>query len=330
MGLDLRPKVYTVCMAEGIQTVDEESRREELKRVVSDYSFLFYANKDLDWDTSAFIRRSFTDEKAHIGYLSLFSPSLRKIYTKDKKMRQLVSGIILNSYLHQDAKVNKSEDRSVESATRQVNERIQLVQPDELRRIFDQLILFMLVTLCEDVKKHQTVLGVLVSKVDLRKVPKQILEKLAPVISEVEGSIELGRGYTLCNASEPRMENAIKNGTTMLVNDGLLVKFDGRITALCIKTFTTKQGYTFMAGCWYTLQGGENRGRLLSMFRGGARRVENFNGKWAYVRGIDKHNDRDGEFLSRAQSHAAGLPKKVTDAEAHIANGKIDIEAQNN
>lgn len=91
--------------------------------------------------------------------------------------------------------------------------------------------------------------------------------------------------YELCSLSESRLFHAIKEGKVMVINNALLLKFHGRMSALCVQDFVAPDGSEFKAGRWYSPFGDDFRDNLKHLYKKGhvRRQLENFK-DWADVR----------------------------------------------
>lgn len=113
-------------------------------------------------------------------------------------------------------------------------------------------------------------------------------------------------GWFLCSSSEQRLRASVQNGAVVYVNPGLLVKFMGRLTALCIDSFSTQNG-TFVAGNWYSPVG-ETRTVLETSFDNGFVKPEVKTGEWSLMRSL-KDARASEDVLDSSRSEVDLLPE---------------------
>lgn len=92
--------------------------------------------------------------------------------------------------------------------------------------------------------------------------------------------------WHLCDTSEVRYQDAIQKGLLLPIADGsLVVKFEGKLTALCLRSCATDEGHVFVEGNWYTPVSVALMDVLESQFdSGGPVGSEPLSGKWVLMR----------------------------------------------
>jgi len=110
--------------------------------------------------------------------------------------------------------------------------------------------------------------------------------------------------WDLCPDAEEYLSRSIDKGAAIIVDDFLVVKFIGQLTALCIKERTMK-GVHFKAGTWYAARG-EVRDHLRADFDAGKRRVSYAKSEWTDLRKIDPSYGyvTEESLLSEAREYA--------------------------
>ena len=96
-------------------------------------------------------------------------------------------------------------------------------------------------------------------------------------------------GWFLCGAAEERLQRAMESGAVIVVNEFLLMKFIGKLSALCVKDMnmgTTK----FKKGFWYAPLDTELREQVRNDFDAGHKKVTYKSGKWVQIRKIEGSN----------------------------------------
>lgn len=120
--------------------------------------------------------------------------------------------------------------------------------------------------------------------------------------------------WMLCSDSEARLTNSLRHTTVAAVGSGLLVKFEGRLTALCYETFTTESS-TFYRGNWYSPVSSHLREGLVEAHDAGIMRPEIRDGEWLLVRGSDSRYKR---LIGDANDAAQNMPERLP----RIVNGQ--------
>lgn len=130
--------------------------------------------------------------------------------------------------------------------------------------------------------------------------------------------------YVACSEAEPRLEVAFKTRKTMVLGDGnLLMKFFGRPIALCLNTFTTENGVTFVAGNWYSPLG-ETRKEIKADYDRGIQRRVALGAKWVLVRSAGHHSIDVNELRKNAEIYAAAVPSEPLSEEEAKRRSETD------
>lgn len=91
------------------------------------------------------------------------------------------------------------------------------------------------------------------------------------------------KSWRLCDTSEPRLSYALENQLVIIVEPGLAVKFHGRLSGLCFKSFATRGG-AFIEGNWYSPVDSNLRQEITENFDIGNRRVVIPEGQWSLMK----------------------------------------------
>ncbi len=144
--------------------------------------------------------------------------------------------------------------------------------------------------------------------------PEAVVQKRKPVMSsDIEIKIMPGhQGWGLCEHAESYFYNAIdkwdgKNAAVVLVNGVLLVKFLGKMTALCLQTTTTRNGQTFLEGNFYSPVDEDLRKTLKEAFDSGEAKIALSRGEWAFMRPLEFH----GGLLEEVRKFTASLQDRL-------------------
>lgn len=161
---------------------------------------------------------------------------------------------------------------------------------EDIPEIFaDDAIVEIISVMADNPAEYRFQLGALLTQISVNQLPNSIGEKLKPIITDAELKLKSENGtWWLCGMAEPRLKDAVKDGALMLVNDRLLLKFNGKLSALCLESFTTSGGTVFLEGNWYSPTDNTTRLQLRSQFDQGHARVRLTTGEWTIMRPLDK------------------------------------------
>jgi len=195
-------------------------------------------------------------------------------------------------------------------------------QPDfdirELPEVFnDQAIYDLISVLADNPQVNKFQLALLLSQTSLTHMPQDLRGKLKPIIADVDFKIKPEHGgWWLCNMAEPRLATSMENTAVVLVNGSLLVKFDGKFSALCLQNTTTKEGFTFLEGTWYSPVDRKTRDIIKRSFDEGEAKLTLEQAEWALMRNLEddsENNIASEDILQRAREFAQNLGDKLPD-----------------
>lgn len=112
--------------------------------------------------------------------------------------------------------------------------------------------------------------------------------------------------WMLCPTAEDLMQESLRNQAVVLVNGALLMKFTGKLTGLCTRSFSTT-GATFLEGNWYSPVDPESRETIRQVFDRGEPRVSLTEGLWIILRSVDD-SPKGERVLVSSRLSAANLP----------------------
>ncbi len=122
--------------------------------------------------------------------------------------------------------------------------------------------------------------------------------------------------WWLCSSSEMRMQEALVKSAFIKTGPGLMVKFDGRLTALCFRSFTGDNG-TFIKDNFYSPDE-EMQEELKEDFRQGNNKRNLARGKWFLMRGVRHDASIFPRLLKTVEKKASNMPLTIPDKlEAH-------------
>lgn len=149
--------------------------------------------------------------------------------------------------------------------------------------------------------RYRFQLGVLLTMVDFSDLPERLQRRIRAETVDSEQKLKLKHEHWgLCDEAEPRMVDAMYNrGIEALADNCLCLKFKGKLSAICLKTFKTKKGFTFLEGNWYTLVDEETRDRVLKAHYRGINNsvVDLNNSEWALMRAVKGIGENTAEEL---------------------------------
>ncbi len=117
---------------------------------------------------------------------------------------------------------------------------------EDLPDIFsDEAVVEIISIMADSPAEYRFQLGALFTQIPVNKLPDEIGNKIKPIVTDAELKLKSENGtWWLCGMAEPRLREAIEDRALMLVNDRLLLKLNGKLSALCLESFTTaSDGY---------------------------------------------------------------------------------------
>jgi hypothetical protein len=208
------------------------------------------------------------------------------------------------------------------AASRQLNlgrvlERNQITLNQLPDILSDSVIISLIDFMASSPERYKFQLGVLLSQIPFNQLSEPLAQKLQPVLTNLEFQIKVGNEqWWLCGEAEPRFLRCIQSGALVLVNDALLVKFEGKFTALCVKNMRMPNGQTFIEGNMYSPVGSELKKLIQSNFDNGNAKPNLQSGEWAMIRGLNNDSNSGlsaAEILNQAKQYAANMPDQLPD-----------------
>lgn len=174
----------------------------------------------------------------------------------------------------------------------------------------DEFVINLVNLMCREPKKFLFQIGLLLSKIPFDRISPENRSVIATHLTDLEINIKAGHGgWCLCSEAEPLLAKSIRLDAVLLVNDSLLMKFVGKPSALCIRSYSTRQGTTFVKGNWYAPVDYLTRVKLNQSFDNSLTRVDIPNGEWALMRAIGPHRDKKPmEILSVIENYCQTMP----------------------
>jgi len=173
------------------------------------------------------------------------------------------------------------------------------INGDEIADVLTgELFEVLLEAMTDNLQQYLFQVGVILSLADKVNIPSTIVEKIRVMGTELEITIKPNeKSWWLCSASEKRLRKAMTDDAVLLVNDYMLVKFVGKLTALCTHTHSARNGQVFIEGNWYSPEDDLLREQIRSAFDAGFSRLE-INGDWLLIRSLTAltNNFRDGSI----------------------------------
>lgn len=152
------------------------------------------------------------------------------------------------------------------------------------------------------------------SQMDASKLPESMYQKIDTVILDAKMALEaVHDGWFLCDEAEEKLLKVLK-GKVMLVNDSLLLKFEGKIAGLGLKSFTLRcSGQTFLAGVWYCPTDEQLRSDLESKYKKGELVADIDSGTWVVMRAVEQTANKKvsaSKVIERANLSAENCRQK--------------------
>ena len=206
--------------------------------------------------------------------------------------------ILLNAQSLDDVRQWCAEDQVSSSAFQEYLENI---------RNRTQLLTRMLL----NINRYRFPLAVIVANTPYPNLPERFTEELRPQIQpgsllRVEG---LHPKWALCYEAGKKLQTAIDNGIAIKQEEGtLLIKpAPGRVTALCLKTFST-QNATFVEGNWYSPVDKEIREKIRECYIQGNTKIDIQQGIWTPMRAVLQSEE---QVFNAAKQAVTNLPERM-------------------
>ena len=185
-------------------------------------------------------------------------------------------------------------------------------QVDVPKFIADQNVFDLIGIMLDNDKKYKFQLAVLLSRMSIKDMPPELVKKIKTIETNSQFKITIGcDDWLLCDETESFLEESMRSNLVLLVNDKLLVKFAGKLTALCLKTFSTIDGFTFLKGNWYSLVDTTLRTITREAFDDGISKINLKEGKWALMRPLAGCRYKNSaEFMEETEKYILSLPDK--------------------
>ncbi|QSH39703.1 hypothetical protein JXR01_01715 [Candidatus Kaiserbacteria bacterium] len=173
----------------------------------------------------------------------------------------------------------------------------------ELRNEIRAIALKLILLVSNKTDKHTDIILSLISldltPEDLKNLPRHVKKIVKENLGKYELSLTKGSDWHLCSDAEPRLNRALDDNAFLLVNEKLLVKFNGRMSALCLTDFKSKDGRTFKKGFWYAAEDKETREKLRQAFDGGDPEININHGNWVLIRAVKKLHINKGVYYGK-------------------------------
>jgi hypothetical protein len=164
--------------------------------------------------------------------------------------------------------------------------------------------------------------AVILSQIAFKDLPADLQKKINPVMVDANFTIQPGhKSFFLCADAEPLLEKTLKETGAILINKTLLMKFNGKMVALCLENTTATSGNegTFLKGMWYILTETTLRnGVVTESFDQGDPTVHLPESTWALIRPELHSTKSKQELTQKAIVYASSL----TDILPSTINGR--------
>lgn len=114
---------------------------------------------------------------------------------------------------------------------------------------------------------------------------------------------------------------ALQNGYVIVVYEHLVLKFEGKMTALCLKDFKGPDGSRFKKGYFYSPNGDGIRSFFKEEYQSGTTKIrKKVKGDWAEARlAEDRERVKVDELMSAAEAYARGVSgAKLSENDARV------------
>lgn len=199
----------------------------------------------------------------------------------------------------------------------------------ELSEVFDgALSVKLLEVLLDNREKYADQIALMLSMLDASKLPLGLFNKIDSAIVDANLRVDPAyKGWYLCDTSEELLFKNLRSDV-ILINDSMLLKVDGKLAALCLKSFTLREsGRTFLAGTWYCPVDDKLRDDLMMRYRRGDLVADINEGSWMLMRSMTDLDEEVSahELVKRAQRSAEKCRRKKT-LRVGISKRKLQVE----
>jgi hypothetical protein len=179
--------------------------------------------------------------------------------------------------------------------------------------VFDEGMFFLLSAMLARPKRYRKELGGILSQINIDLMPIELKDKLKPYKSGLDFSLESSyENWYLCDTSEPNLIQSVEDKTAMAIGTDspyFLLKFQGRLTALCLQNIITQEGRVFISGNWYSPTDNETINVLGDAFDAGTGRIDLQKGNWVMMRPLERWGDKTVDnLLDESQEFANTIP----------------------
>lgn len=317
-----------------------EKKLNPIRQVISKYRFFFHALSQWVPEHGGFLMdmvakraRSAEPGPGKDEMFVLFPPafSIKWAEYAEEREHLLKRGADYGGFMQWHRETEEEVEESIRFRMRKIN-------AVKLETVLNQLVVVALALIIEkitnkkDEASYLAFLGMLLPHLKLGTLPPKYMHIINEHLSDTEATVERSsdaeKRLFLCGTSEPRMEHSVQNNMTMLVDDRLLMKFEGKVTALCLQSFVTKdRKFTFVRGGWYSPATSEDRQYFKDAYQQGVTRIKSKKIHWQFVREAEHewfdNNEKD------LNAHARGLPERLSeeDNKRRLEAGKSGEEA---
>lgn len=143
-------------------------------------------------------------------------------------------------------------------------------------------------------KKHRFHIANTLTTVPFDHLPESAQKNINPTQTDHDFTfLQKRNSWNLCVGAEWMMEDALEDKAVVLVNKKLLVKFNGKLSGVCLETFTTQKGYTFVEGNWYSPADLDSRKQVRNAFDAGKAKLNLGAGSWQLMRPMEFIDEDD-------------------------------------
>jgi hypothetical protein len=162
------------------------------------------------------------------------------------------------------------------------------LKPQQLPGLIEDMAPFVS-TMLDFPERYRFQLGIIFSQTTVDQFPEYIQNKITPQGPSLKWSVTPSHGqWWLCSTGEIRLTDSISDTAVIAITDGeadcLLVKFCGRLSAVCLRNTKTETGTMFIQGNWYSPTDQGTKDMLRSSFGAQKGRVAMQTGNWTLMR----------------------------------------------
>ena len=170
--------------------------------------------------------------------------------------------------------------------------------------LHESVFLFLQGMLLLDYTQYRHELAVLLTQISLSGLPQHLCSRFTSTFSLPLTLLPTYGSWFLCSFAEDRLRTSMDVHAVLLVNEVLLLKFTGKMSAIALHNAVLADGTVLVEGCWYSPI--DYRNEIQAAFDRGESRIHFDDGQWTFIRSC-----YECYLLDQARAYVATLPEQL-------------------